>query len=167
VQTFFNFGETPRSSGVGTLGEDLRLNKLIDTKISTPLFHLPIGAIASGDLPISLPQRNLLRHLTWSVPSGQAVAQELRIPVLSRTQFSDLAQFGVGLDRNTPLWFYILKEAELAGGQRLVGIGARVIGEVFIGLLQADPNGFLSKNPRWQPTLPSRVRAETSEWSIC
>ena len=156
-QTFFNFGATPRPSGDGTLAEDVRPNKLIDTKISTPLFRLPLGAIASGDLPISLPQRNLLRHLTWSVPSGQAVAQALRIPALSRSQFTDLAGFGVGLDRSTPLWFYILREAELAGGQRLVGVGARVIAEVFIGLLQADPNSFLSRNPRWRPTLPSRV----------
>ena len=165
-QTFFNFGDVPRvrplpdAAGVprlGPLSQDVRPNKVIDTKISTPLFLLPLGAIASGDQPVSLPQRNLLRHLTWSVPSGQKVAEALRIPALSRFQFRDLARFDVGLDSSTPLWFYILREAEVAGGQRLVGVGARIIAEVFIGLLQADPNSFLSRNPRWRPTLPSRA----------
>ena len=52
---------------------------MIDTKISTPLFNLPLGAIASGDAPTALPQRNLLRHLTWSLPSGQAIASAMGI----------------------------------------------------------------------------------------
>jgi hypothetical protein len=163
-QTFFNFGniERPRLVGttLGPLSQDVRPNKLIDTKISTPLFNLPLGTIAGGDPPTVLPQRNLLRHVTWSVPSGQAVAQALRIPILPPGHLRDLAKYDVGrnnvpLDRSTPLWFYILKEAEVAGGQRLVGVGARVVAEVFIGLLQADPNSFLNKNPRWRPTLPT------------
>jgi hypothetical protein len=55
----------PRPGGVGgTLREDMRRNKLIDTKISTPLFNLPLATIASGDPPTALPQRNLLRHVT-------------------------------------------------------------------------------------------------------
>ena len=54
-QTFFDFGD----------GE-VKPNKRIDTKISTPLFNLPLGAIASHDPPTALPQRNLLRQLTWS-----------------------------------------------------------------------------------------------------
>jgi hypothetical protein len=156
-QTFFDFGalERPRPVGgaMGALSQDMRRNKLIDTKISTPLFNLPLGTIAGGDPPTSLAQRNLLRHVTWSVPSGQALAEALRVPAVSRSRLGDLAKHGIGLDRSTPLWFYILREAEIAGGQRLVGVGARVVAEVFIGLLQADPNSFLNKNPRWRPTL--------------
>jgi hypothetical protein len=163
-QTFFNFGATPRPGGAGgTLDGDVRTNKIIDTRISTPLFNLPLGTIASGDPPTSLPQRNLLRHLTWSVPSGQTVAEVMRIPALSRTQLGSLARFGVGLERSTPLWFYILKEAEvMTGGARLAGIGARIVAEVFVGLLQLDPNSYLTRNPRWRPTLPSRTRGTFS-----
>jgi hypothetical protein len=163
-QTFFNFGATPRpGNGGGTLDGDVRTNKVIDTRISTPLFHLPLGAIASGDQPTSLPQRNLLRHLTWSAPSGQAVAEAMRVPVLSRSQLGSLTRFGVGLERSTPLWFYILKEAEvMAGGARLAGIGARIVAEVFVGLLQLDPNSYLTRNPRWRPTLPGRTRGRFS-----
>jgi hypothetical protein len=148
-QTFFNFG--------GSQAANVRQNKMIDTRISTPLFDLPLGAIASGDPPPSLPQRNLLRHLTWSLPSGQDIARVMGIPPIAPNQLRELAAFGVGFDRNTPLWYYILKEAELAGGTHLAGVGARIVAEVFLGLLAADPNPYLTRNPGWQPTLPSRT----------
>ena len=70
-QTFFNFG--------GSAGDQRAAEQTIDTRISTPLFDLPLGAIASGDPPTSLPQRNLLRHLTWSLPSGQDIARAMGI----------------------------------------------------------------------------------------
>jgi hypothetical protein len=148
-QTFFDFG--------GALTADVRPPKMIDTKISTPLFKLPLGAIASGDPPQSLPQRNLLRHLTWSLPSGQSIAKKMGIPALSSSQLIDLAGFGVGFERSTPLWFYILREAQVSGGARLTGVGARIVGEVFIGLIRADKNSYLNSDWRWQPNLPSRV----------
>jgi Animal haem peroxidase len=149
-QTFFDFG--------GDQSANVRPPKSIDTKISSPLFNLPLGAIASGDPPTALPQRNLLRHLTWSLPSGQAIAQAMREPMLSRRELSELADFGVGFESDTPLWYYVLKEAELSGGTRLVGVGARIVGEVFLGLLTLDRNSYLWQNRRWSPTLPSRAR---------
>jgi hypothetical protein len=148
-QTFFNFG--------GSQAANVRQNKMIDTKISTPLFDLPLGAIASGDPPTSLPQRNLLRHLTWSLPSGQDIAQAMGLRPLAPSELRELAPFGVGLERSTPLWYYILKEAELGGGTHLAGVGARLVTEVFLGLLAADSGSYLAQNPRWQPTLPSRA----------
>jgi len=145
-QTFFDFRDG-----------QVKTNKRIDTKISTALFNLPLGAIASGDPPTSLPQRNLLRHLTWSIPSGQAIATAMREPGLfSPGDFPELQQFGVGFERNTPLWYYILKEAQVIKDGIMLGpVGTRVVGEVFIGLLQTDPNGFLIQQPSFRPTLPS------------
>jgi hypothetical protein len=148
-QTFFNFG--------GTEAANVRPNKTIDTKISTPLFDLPLGTIASGDPPTSLPQRNLLRHLTWSIPSGQSIAEDLRIQALTPSQLSELAQFGVGFEHKTPLWYYILKEAEIGGAAQLTGVGARIVGEVFIALLRFDEKSYLNQRG-WRPTLPSRTR---------
>jgi hypothetical protein len=148
-QIFFDFG--------GAQTTNVRFTKTIDSKISTPLFRLPLGAIASGDPPTSLPQRNLLRHLTWSIPSGQAIAEAMRIPALSSSQLSELRPFGVGLEQSTPLWYYILKEAELAGGQNLAGVGARIIAEVMCELIRLDENSFLERDGRWRPTLPSRA----------
>jgi hypothetical protein len=149
-QTFFDFG--------GTQGANVRPNKRIDTKISTPLFQLPLAAIASHDMPTALPQRNLLRHLTWSLPSGQAIAARMGIRPLAPSQLSELATFNVGLERSTPLWYYVLKEAEvMTDGLSLAGVGARLVGEVIIGLLELDENSYLSQ-PRWRPTLPRRAR---------
>ncbi|HEX4816978.1 MAG TPA: hypothetical protein VFV66_29915, partial [Nonomuraea sp.] len=145
-QTFFDFGD----------GE-VRPNKRIDTRLSTPLLNLPLQTIPSGDAPTSLPQRNLLRHITWSLPSGQNIARAIGVQSLEAQHFPELQQFSHGLPASTPLWYYVLKEAEvLAGGLRLAGVGARIVGEVFIGLLQLDPASFLSTNPGWRPTLPRR-----------
>jgi hypothetical protein len=144
-QTFFDFGD----------GE-VRRNKRIDTKISTPLFDLPLGAIAGHDPPTALPQRNLLRHLTWRLPSGQALAKRMRVPALARADLAELAQYGVRLERSTPLWYYVLKEAELmADGLHLGPVGGRIVAEVFVGLLRTDPASYVSANPSWKPTLSS------------
>ena len=142
-QTFFDFGDG-----------QVKRNKRIDSHISTPLFTLPIGAIASHDQPTVLAQRTLLRHLTWSLPSGQAVAAELGVDALAPADLAELQPYG--FDRQTPLWYYTLKEAELtADGLHLGPAGGRIVAEVLIGLLQADPFSFLSQRPRWQPTLGS------------
>jgi len=104
-----------------------------------------------------LPQRNLLRHLTWSIPSGQDIARAMGIRPLDPDQLRELAPFGVNLERSTPLWFYVLKEAEvLTNGHHLAGVGARLVGEVFLGLLESDPSCYLHQK-NWQPTLPSRA----------
>jgi hypothetical protein len=34
-------------------------------------------------------------------------------------------------------------------------VGSRIVGEVFIGLLKADKDSYLSVNRNWTPTLPS------------
>jgi hypothetical protein len=145
-QTFFDFGD----------GE-VRPNKKIDTKISTALFHLPLGAIASHDAPTALPQRNLLRHLTWGLPSGQRVAHALGVTPLHAADLEELVPLGVGFERSTPLWYYVLKEAEVAAdGLHLGPVGGRIVAEVFIGLLVTDANSYVASRPRWQPTLPTR-----------
>jgi Animal haem peroxidase len=143
-QTFFSFGDG-----------QVRPNKRIDRNISTPLFNLPLGAIASGDPPTSLPQRNLLRHLTWSLPSGQRVANTMGWGALT---LDELAHYGLGLEHNSPLWYYVLAEAELIGDGIVLGpTGARIVGEVFVGLLQLDSRSYLRAAPAgWRPTLPAQ-----------
>jgi hypothetical protein len=167
-QTFFDFGSIPRPSGIGTLGSDMRRNKLIDTKISTPLFNLPLAAIATGDPPTSLPQRNLLRQVTWLLPSGQSIAQVMEEEPLSAADLAELAVYGIGLEHSTPLWYYILKEAELLGegGSILGPVGGRIVAEVILSLLQHDPRSYLSAQPMWQPTLPSITGAVTGDFRM-
>jgi hypothetical protein len=144
-QTFFDFAD----------GE-VKPNKRIDTHISTPLFNLPLGAIASQDQPQVLPQRNLLRGVTWSLPSGQAIAAQIGAPALTAADLAELKPYK-GFTTNTPLWYYALKEAEVAaGGLHLGPVAGRIVGEVLIGLLQSDPGSYLVAKPGWQPTLGPR-----------
>jgi hypothetical protein len=146
-QTFFDFGDG-----------QVKPNKRIDTKLSTPLFNLPLVTIPSRIPPTSLPQRNLLRHLTWSLPSGQAIARDIGAPVLSAADLADAAQIRKSFATSTPLWFYILREAELTqDGLRLGAVGGRIVGEVFIGLLQTDPHSFINAEPDFKPTLPTKT----------
>ncbi|MFC0532605.1 hypothetical protein [Phytohabitans kaempferiae] len=144
-QTFFDFGDDQT--------QHVRPNKRIDTKISTPLFNLPLGAIASGDPPTSLATRNLLRTMTWGVPAGQLIAQRMGYPQL---MLQELAGYGVALENHTPLWYYVLAEAERTTNGVTLGLcGGRIVAEVFIGLLQLDSAGYLRLQPNWTPTLPS------------
>lgn len=155
-QTFFDFGD----------GE-VRPNKRIDTKLSTPLFNLPLGTIATGDAPTSLPQRNLLRHVTWQLASGQAIAQTMGVPPLSAADLSELKGLGANLDTSTPLWYYILKEsAVMNDGLTLGPVGGRIVAEVFIGLLQMDRGSYLSAHERWRPTLPDRSGKVSGEFRM-
>jgi len=63
------------------------------------------------------------------------------------------ANLKTAFDENTPLWFYILKEAEVRCNAKKLGpIGARIVAEVLIGLLDGDPASYLSAEPTWQPT---------------
>ncbi len=57
----------------------------------------------------------------------------------------------------TPLWYYILREAEVQHSGAKVGkVGSRLIAEVFLALLLADPESFPSNEPKWTPTLERR-----------
>ena len=147
--TFFDFGD-----GL------VRPNKRIDANLSTALFNLPRSAIAAPGGPESLAQRNLLRHVTFELPSGQRVAKRMGAPVLSRKELKGLSdideEFDVDFRKDTPLWPYILFEAaKMEDGLRLGPVGGRIVAEVIIGLLQADRRSYLSVDPAWRPTLPS------------
>ena len=52
----------------------------------------------------------------------------------------------------TPLWYYILREAAVrAGGHRLGPVGARIVGEVLVGLLDLDPESVRHAPGDWRP----------------
>lgn len=152
--TFFDFGDGK-----------VKPNKKIDTTLSTPLFALPHSVVAppiSAGNPSSLAQRNLLRHLTFSLPSGQRVAKSMKVPPLSPGDLSDLKPYG--LDDRTPLWFYILREAGVTqNGERLGPVGGRIVTEVFIGLIEGDRTSYLSQDPDWEPFLPAIDTSTTGE----
>lgn len=129
--------------------DELQRTRQIDTRLADPLKDLPeeIG----GTRP-SLIDRNLTRGSRLLLPSGQDVARHMGEDVLSD---ADLGLPGGG---PAPLWYYILKEAEIrAGGRHLGPVGGRIVAEVFLGLMEKDPSSYLHQQPKWRPTLPSET----------
>jgi hypothetical protein len=52
---------------------------------------------------------------------------------------------------DTPLWFYILREAELNQG-RLAGVGARIVAETFHRVMEGSTFSIV-RDPAWRPQL--------------
>jgi hypothetical protein len=126
--------------------------KRIDGRLAGSLIGLPeqLTGTVDDDAHRSLAVRDLLRGPITRLPSGEAVARHMGVAPLSADEVAQIWPQG------TPLWFYILKEAEHRGsGDRLGPVGARIVTEVLIGLLRADPTSYLSVAPDWQPTLPA------------
>jgi Animal haem peroxidase len=127
-------------------------SQLINTTIARPLWNLP----ATGE---ALPRLTLKRGRKVGLPSGQEVASAMRARVLIDDELpldkSVAPDARASLSSETPLWFYILCEAEseAADGARLGPVGGRIVAEVLVGLLDCDPNSYLSRDPAWEPEL--------------
>ena len=128
----------------------------IDTRLARGLHLLPgFGPPDSRENPPSLAERNLRRGKALGLPSGQSVARAMGLPedlILTDAQlaFGDLEPKFRG---SAPLWYYILKEAEVhgCGGERLGPMGGRIVAEVLLGLLAGDPSSYLNRNPNFRP----------------
>jgi hypothetical protein len=132
-----------------------RKPRKIDTKLSQPLTSLPGSVVPPPDPTVNLAVRNTLRGKHVGLPSGQQVAKAMRAPVLSNATFGPVFD-DPGWGGEAPLWFYILKEAELPpyNAERLGPVGGRIMAEVLVGLLQRDPNSYLYLDPAWKPAPP-------------
>jgi hypothetical protein len=149
-------------------------SNFIDTSISKAMHGLSPETIRlSNSLeppdPSNLPVRTLLRGARAQLPSGQEVADALlaqgRIKSDDRLTTAQLTEETcdhsgsllrrIGLEQNTPLFYYLLKEAELkAGGLTLGPIGSQIVSEVVQSALETDPDSYLSvAGPTWE--LPS------------
>jgi hypothetical protein len=150
--------------------DELQPSFKIDTRISGPLFDALPGTDHQDEILRSLPRRNLLRGQALKLPSGQRVAKAMGVPNGSILSGSDLGLEGELLEKfgdETPLWYYVLKEAEvMEKGLRLGPVGGRIVGEVIIGLLQLDRHSFLSEEPTWRPTLPQRNGQVTGDFRM-
>jgi hypothetical protein len=109
--------------------------------------------------------RNLRRGVSLGLPSGQDVAavmaDEVPITPMTAAEIASGPDGAVaaqlGFETSTPLWYYILKEAQVKrNGERLGPVGGRIVAEVFVGLVAGDSNSYLSQ-PGWTPTLPART----------
>ena len=119
----------------GTNGRGSQQSRRIDTKLAPPLVHLPIDV--SNERLKSLPFRNLRRGWENGLPSGQDLARHYKLDVVNGGS-------------HTPLWLYILNEAKHQnGGRRLGTLGAHLVVETFIGLIENTGISVLREN--WAP----------------
>jgi len=128
----------------------------IDGRLPNSLIHLPpdiTGKVADDDLA-SLAVRDLLRGTATGLPSGEGVARQVGALPLAPGEIG-LAE--LGWSGETPLWYYILREAAIReNGERLGPVGALIVGEVLLGVIDCDPSSQRSVDPGWRPSLPSR-----------
>ncbi|EFC85919.1 heme peroxidase family protein [Parafrankia sp. EUN1f] len=138
----------------------------IDTRLAPPLFDLineigPAQGVVPADAEIlkRLAVRNLLRGYQLALPTGQAVAGALGVTPLTADELlqgnSDEVSAALtdgGFLQATPLWYYILKEAEVrANGNSLGEVGSRIVVETLIGQLRLDPGSYLNQDNGWSP----------------
>lgn len=163
------------------IGEDASVGKArrFDTKLAAvgglALFNLQNLQGQQESEPSStepadaarLAVRNLLRGYRLRLPTGQAVAEFLNLPVLTPAEIEAAAaspeqvaalQAG-GFQERTPLWYYLLAEAKHSqphggGGDRLGPVGSTLVAEVLIGLIRRSDDSILRMSG-WTPSLPS------------
>ncbi len=92
--------------------------------------------------------RDLQRGQGVGLPSGETVARHIGAKPLAP---DDVGLGAVGWTGETPLWYYILREADVtAGGERLGPVGGRIVAEVVITLLERDPTSVISQSRKFQ-----------------
>jgi hypothetical protein len=159
------FGWAP--PGISNVSEE------IDTLIPSAFYHLSPEAETlftneesdrNGGRGPSLPEITFLRGKQHGLPSGQEACCLSGVQCLAADQLAHTAQLrkflcDTGLDKRTPLFYYILREAEVAGRasvwgrpcKRLGPLGSRIVAEVILGVSNADPDCFM--HSAWRPPL--------------
>ncbi len=147
--------------------------KRIDTLLVNPLDQLPAGTfdgreqnVAIDDIQRNLAFRNLTRANMVRLASGQQMAKMFGAKALTAAEI--LTGDGTGanltapedqlnqaqqdaLVANTPLWFYILREAEI-NGCKLGAVGGRIVAEVFHRAMEVSTYSIV-REPQWRPTF--------------
>jgi hypothetical protein len=160
----FNFGQrTPPPPALVVPANKFNRAMRIDTRLVNPLRQLPVP---DPNPRKNLAFRNLARANMVKLATGQQMATFLRSKGVSVNTLSKPAirngKNGAKLDAlttpqrnallaNTPLWFYILREAELNNG-RLTGVGARIVAETFHRAMEASKNSIV-REPSFRPSL--------------
>ncbi len=165
----------PAAGKPGLAAPDIGVNMAmrIDTRLTDPLSFLPPstfgGDESTPDMPRNLAFRNLVRASMVKLASGQQMVTKMKslgIPVTALTKAEILGgKNGASLDHlttaeknslstRTPLWFYILREAEINNG-RLKGVGARLVAETFHRAMEGSKFSIV-RTPDFKPNLGPR-----------
>ncbi len=126
-------------------------SKRIDGKLVRSLIVLPVAVTGECEIDEyhSLAVRDLQRGQGVGLPSGEAVARYMGITPLTPEQVGIVS---TGWRGETPLWYYILREAYVCtGGHRLGPVGGTIVTEVLVGLIDADVTSLPHSGRDWLP----------------
>jgi hypothetical protein len=135
----------------GPGGEAAQRAKKIDGRLVRALIQLPVAITGECEIEEyhSLAVRDLQRGQGVGLPSGEAVARHIGAQALTAEQ---VGLGAAGYHGETPLWYYILREADVtASGKRLGPVGGRIVAEVIVGLLDRDSTSVRFAEPGWRP----------------
>jgi hypothetical protein len=150
------------------------LSNRIDRFVTARVFDLPESAIPDDIKYIgNLPHRNLIRSRQVGLCSGEALAKFYSIPAVAPGQIEPDASKRDLYEQNerphpgeahkfeTPLWYYILREAELTNGpgpnaSKLGPLGSRLVAEVIVGAIAYAPLS-VAKESSWSSTIPGAL----------
>jgi Animal haem peroxidase len=161
LRRLYDFAEAGRANLTVPEGKFNRAMR-IDTILANPLRTLP--GFPRGESNLAF--RNLTRAGMVKLATGQQMTRFMhnhgvRARKLTNPQIRD-GRNGAELDdlserqraallRNTPLWFYVLREAEFNAG-RMKGVGARIVAETFHRAMEGSKASIV-RDPSWRPTL--------------
>ena len=148
--------------GQGGPGFTFNFSRKLDPFIAPSLHRLPglrEDPTEQEEREANLAFRNLRRGVQIGLPSGQAVCRAMRIDPMKPEDIAQGPDGAVaekhGLHETTPLWYYVLKEAEhYHGGQRLGPMASTIVAETFLGMVHGDQESFLYRRSNWKPELP-------------
>ncbi len=125
--------------------------KKIDGRLPRSLIQLPVAITGECEIDEyhSLAVRDLQRGQGVGLPSGETLAQHLGVTPLTPDEVGLRA---TGWTGETPLWYYILREAAvITSGDRLGPVGGRIVTEVIVTLLERDPASVRFAGREWEP----------------
>jgi hypothetical protein len=132
-------------------GSPAQRSKKMDGKLVRALIELPVAVTGECEIEDyhSLAVRDLQRGQGVGLSSGEAVARHIGVAPLTPEQVGIAS---TGWKGETPLWYYVLREADACtGGHRLGPVGGRIVAEVLVGLIDADTTSFRKSGSEWRP----------------
>lgn len=160
---FFDFGPLDRYQSV-EVNLSAKLDTAFDMHLDT-VTGFPDEQIDQMQRAITV--RNLLRGFYLGLPTGEEAAEWMGETPLTHDELAVGPHAAVlkeeEFERKTPLWYYVLREAELLGfnkegvpGNRLGPVGSRIVAETLVGLIEDSPISVI-KEKGWRPTLGRRA----------